>query len=200
VRHGRPPREIVDVAREEGCDLILMATRGDSTIRRWALGGVTEQVLRRSTVPVLPVRSQLSLPKQGHVSRVIVPVDGSSLAEAPAWWSARLARLLKAQLIFLHVYPNGSGKRGGWNRKGFEALQRRLTQFCRALSGYGVKASFRLQRGDAAARIINYADRHDLILTTTHGFGGLKRLVLGSVAEKLVHEADAPVLVYKAPA
>jgi nucleotide-binding universal stress UspA family protein len=200
VRRGRAPREIVDAAREEGCDLILMATRGESTIQRWALGGVTEQVLRLSTIPVLPVRSQLSMPRQGHVSRVIVPVDGSTLAEAPLWWSARLARLLKAKLIFLHVYPNGAERKCGWDRKSFDALQRRLTQFCRALSGYGVKASFRLQRGDAAARIINYADEHDLILTTTHGFGGIKRLVFGSVAEKLIHEARVPVLVYKAPA
>jgi nucleotide-binding universal stress UspA family protein len=200
VRRGKPSREIVDTAREEGCDLILMATRGGSKVRRWAIGGVTEQVLRLSPLPVLPVRSQMGMPRQGHVRRVIVPVDGSRLAESAVQWSVRLARLLKAKLVFLHVYPDGPGEQRRWNQKTFEALNKRFTRLCDSLQENGVKAAFKLQRGDAAARIINFADQNDLILTTTHGFGGFKRWVFGSVAEKLIHAAGVPVLVYKTPA
>lgn len=197
VRRGKPAREIVDAALEEGCDLILMAARGDSTVQRWVIGGVTEQVMRMSKVPVLPVRSQLAMPKQGHVHRIIVPLDGSKLAESVVWWSIRLAQLLHAKLVFLHVYPNG---RRGWNAKRFEALNERMTKTCASLCKQGVPASFRLQRGDAATRIINFADHDDLILTTTHGSGGFKRWIFGSVAEKLIHAAETPVLVYRAPA
>lgn len=197
VRRGKPAREIIDVAREEACDLILMATRGGSPIQRWVIGGVTEQVMRMSGIPVLPVRSHLAMPKQGHVHRIIVPLDGSKLADSVVWWSIRLAQLLKAKLVFLHVYPDGSR---GWNAAKFEALNRRMTRICESLCKQGVPASFRLQRGDAAARIINFADHDDLILTTTHGSGGFKRWIFGSVAEKLIHDAGTPVLVYKAPA
>jgi nucleotide-binding universal stress UspA family protein len=197
VRRGKPAREIVDAAVEEGCDLILMATRGGSTVQRWVIGGVTEQVMRLSKVPVLPVRSQLALPKQGHVHRIVVPLDGSKLADSVVWWSIRLAQLLKAKLVFLHVYPNG---RRGWNAKRFEALNTRMTRICESLTRQGVPATFRLQRGDAAARIINFAGHDDLILTTTHGSGGFKRWIFGSVAEQLIHGAESPVLVYKAPA
>lgn len=197
VRRGTPAKEIVEVAREEACDLILMTTRGGSPVQRWMIGGVTEQVMRMSPIPVLPVRSQLATPRQGHVHRIIVPLDGSRLADSVVWWSIRMAQLLKAKLVFLHVYPDGSR---GWDPTRFESLEARMTRICASLTKQGIPATFRLQRGDAAARIINFADRDDLILTTTHGSGGFKRWVFGSVAEKLIHDAGTPVLVYKAPA
>jgi nucleotide-binding universal stress UspA family protein len=75
-----------------------------------------------------------------------------------------------------------------------------LKKISESLCRQGVKAEFRVQRGDAAERILAYADRNDLIVTTTHGYGGVKRWLLGSVAEKLVHAASIPVLVYKKPA
>src|SRR5438045_3679313 len=46
VREGRPAEAIVRAAADEGCDLILMTTRGGSKIQRWVMGGVTEKVLR----------------------------------------------------------------------------------------------------------------------------------------------------------
>lgn len=200
VRRGDPAREIVDAASDQGCDLIVISTRGGSKVKRWAIGGVTEQVLRMSKVPVLPVRSRLSRPRQGHVRRLIVPLDGSRRAESSVWWSIRLAQFLRSKLVFLHVYPNGGERPRGWNQEKFEALSHRMTRICESLRKQGLRAEFRLQRGDAADRILNYADRNDLILTTTHGFGGVKRWLLGSVAEKLVHAGTIPVLVYKKPA
>lgn len=200
VRRGQAAREIVDAARDQGCDLIVMATRGGSKVKRWMIGGVTEQVMRLSPVPVLPVWSHLPTPRQGHVRRLIVPLDGSKRAESIVWWSIRLAQLLRAKLVFLHVYPNGKETPRDWNEKTYEALSARMTRIAQSLCKQGVHAEFKLQRGDAAERILNYADRDDLILTTTHGFGGVKRWILGSVAEKLVHAGTVPVLVYKTPA
>ena len=49
--------------------------------------------------------------------------------------------------------------------------------------------------GIAADRILGYSDMNDIILTTTHGAGGFKRWIFGSVAEKLINEARVPVLV-----
>jgi nucleotide-binding universal stress UspA family protein len=197
VREGKPAPEIVRTAIKEGCELILMTTRGGSKVRRWLTGGVTEQVLRISPIPVLCVRSQTALPKQGHVRRVIVPLDGSKLAEDVVPWAKKLARFLKARLIFLHVSsagPNGTGFRAEEN---FDALRKRMVYLIARLKDQGVNAAFRLQRGDAADRILKFVDRNDLVVTTTHGFGGFKRWVFGSVAEKLIHMARIPVLVYK---
>jgi len=200
VKKYQPTRAIVDTAVAEACDLILMSTRGGSKIARWAIGGVTEQVLRTSPLPVLVVRSRTMLPRQGHVRRIIVPVDGSKLAEAAVPWSGKLARLLKAKLILLHVYPKGTAALRTRMQESYDALQKRMNKTCAALAGAGVKASFHVQRGDAAERILAFADVNDLIVTTSHGAGGFKRWIFGSVAEKLIHDASIPVLVYRTPA
>jgi nucleotide-binding universal stress UspA family protein len=199
VRQGNPARVIVRVAERERCDLILMSTRGGSPVKRWALGGVTEQVLRLSPIPVLVVRSRTLLPRQGHVRRVIVPVDGSRLADVAIPWGARLAKLLKAKVVLLHVYPAGAAGLRQRRQEGFGALNARMARTCRMLNGRGQRAAFNVQRGDAAERILAFADQNDLIVTTTHGFGGFKRWIFGSVAEKLIRDASIPVLVYKTP-
>jgi nucleotide-binding universal stress UspA family protein len=197
VKKYQAVRAIVDTAVAEGSDLILMATRGGSKVERWAMGGVTEQVLRMSPLPVLVVRSRTVLPRQGHVRRVIVPVDGSRLAETAVPWSGKLAKLLKAKVVFLHVYPQGPAAFRTRIQENYDALQTRMKTACAALARAGVRASFNLQRGDAADRILAFSDANDLIVTTTHGAGGFKRWIVGSVAEKLIHDASIPVLVYK---
>jgi nucleotide-binding universal stress UspA family protein len=200
VRVGPPAESIVGAARAEGVELILMTTRGGSSVRRWALGGVTERVLRLSGIPVLPVRSQTALPKQGRVRRIVVPLDGSKLAEESLPWLRKLARFLKARVVFLHVYPMGVGGLRASHQAAYDALHKRIARAIERLGGAGVRASFRLQRGDPAERILAFVDRNDLILTTTHGFGGVKRIFFGSVAEKLVQNSPVPVLVYRSGA
>jgi len=197
VRTGKPAEMIVKVALEEKCDLILMTTRGGSKVKRWAIGGVTEQVLRLSPIPVLPIQSRTRPAKNDHIRRVIVPVDGSKLAEEVTPWAVGFARLLKARLVFLHVYPTGSRGMGNHAEETFEALRERMIRKCQLLKKQGINARFAVRTGDAADRILWFAGMNDLILTTTHGHGGVKRWIFGSVAEKLIHEARVPVLVYK---
>jgi nucleotide-binding universal stress UspA family protein len=197
VRQGKPAETIVKVAMEERCDLILMTTRGGSKVKRWAIGGVTEQVLRMSPIPVLPIQSRTRPAKNNHVRRVLVPVDGSKLAEEVVPWATDLARLMKARLVFLHVYPPTHAGLRGRVRENFEALRQRMVRKCKLLKKEGIKARFVVRTDDPAASILAHAGMNDMIVTTTHGEGGFKRWIFGSVAEKLIHEARVPVLVYK---
>lgn len=197
VKKGPPARTIVREAVQGECDLILISTRGGSGIRRWLLGSVAEQVLRLSPIPVLVVQSRTILPRQGHVRRVIVPVDGSPLAEAAVPWACRLAKHLKAKVVFLHVVPAGSAGLRRRVQETFATLNARLNRVCGELRRKNQRASFNVQRGDPADRILAFADQNDLVLTTTHGSGGFKRLLFGSVAQKLIQNASIPVLVYK---
>ncbi len=198
ARVGDPARLIVRTAEREGCDLILMTTRGGSKIKRWAIGGVTENVLRLSSIPVLAIRNRTSPPPR--VARIIVPVDGSKFAETSVPWTLRLARFLKARVLFLHVYPEGPiGLRTRYQHR-FEILNERMGRICSELSKKGIRAAFAVQSGDPADRILKFAGPKDLVVTTTHGSGGFRRWIFGSVAEKLIHDAATPVLVYKAPA
>jgi nucleotide-binding universal stress UspA family protein len=198
VRQGKPAQAIVKTAMDERCDLILMTTRGGSAVKRWAIGGVTEQVMRMSPIPVLPVQSRTRSAKNDHVRRLIIPVDGSTLAERVVPWATDFARLLKARIVFLHVYPSGPVGMSNRAEETFDALRKRMVRLCQLLKRErGVKAAFKVRTGDAAERILGFADMNDMIVTTTHGEGGFKRWVFGSVAEKLIHEARIPVLVYK---
>src|SRR5579862_4238935 len=199
ARVGDPARIIVATAEREGCDLILMTTRGASKIKRWVIGGVTERVLRLSKIPVHVIRSGV-LMRTGRPRRIVVPVDGSKLAEGVVPWAAQLAMLFKTGIVFLHVYPTGPVGLRIWHQQRFEAIDRRMTELCAELKKKGVKAAFRVEIGDAADRIAAFAGPNDLVVTTTHGNGGFQRWVFGSVAEKLIHDASVPVLVYKRPA
>jgi len=197
VRQGTPALTIVKTAMDERCDLILMTTRGGSKIKRWTIGGVTEQVLRMSPIPVLPVQTRTRPAKNDHIRRVIVPVDGSKLAEVANPWAAGLARMFKAQLIYLHVYPDGPESLSNHAEETFDGLRARTVRLCQQLRKAGIKARFAVRSGDAADCILRFTKKNDLIVTTTHGEGGFKRWIFGSVAEKLIHEARIPVLVYK---
>ncbi|HVR84054.1 MAG TPA: universal stress protein, partial [Planctomycetota bacterium] len=161
VRQGKPALAIVKAALDERCDLILMTTRGGSKVKRWTIGGVTEQVLRMSPIPVLPVQSRTRPAKNDHIRRVLVPVDGSKLAEMTNDWATGLARMLKAQLVFLHVYPASVGERTKHAEETFDALRQRMVRHCRQLQQSGIKAKFAVRSGDPADRILRFAKKND---------------------------------------
>jgi nucleotide-binding universal stress UspA family protein len=196
VLKGGAAFEIARAAAEEKADLVLMTTRGRSRIGRWRVGGTTAQVMRLSPAPVLVVRSRTPLRKQGHVQRVVVPLDGSATAESVLPWAERLAREHKARLILLHVRAT----KGAAEARRLEVLRSRSGLYTLGLRKRGVSATVRVEDGDPASEILAAAGPRDLVAMTTHGFGGYKRWVFGSVAEKVCAEASVPVFVYKGAA
>ncbi|HEX7901866.1 MAG TPA: universal stress protein [Planctomycetota bacterium] len=191
VREGAAPAALVREADDEGCDLIVMTTRGKTKIGRWRVGGVTAQVTRLSHIPVLVVRSRTSLARQGHVRKIVVPLDGSATAEAILPWAEALARRHKASLLFLHVAARDDAR--------VEALRRRSGRLTQALRTRGTRAVVRVTHGDPAEEILRAAGPDDLIAMTTHGYGGFKRWIFGSVAERVCLAASVPVFVYRGP-
>jgi nucleotide-binding universal stress UspA family protein len=190
VRQGAAAVSIAREAVDENCDLILMTTRGKSGLGRWRVGGVTAQVTRLSSIPVLVVRSRTAPARQGHVRRIIVPIDGSATAETILPWAEELARRHRSSLVFLHVAVKGQDAR-------LEALRRRTGRFARDLRRRGLRATSRVSRGDPAEEILRAAGPDDLIAMTTHGYGGFKRWILGSVAERVFQTAAVPVFVFR---
>lgn len=199
VRIGTPAASIVRVAQLTEADAIIMTTRGGSPVKRWLMGGVTEQVMRMSHVPVLVVHRTTAQPQFRRVTRILVPLDGSELAESILPWAENLAKFHRARLIFFHAYAEGIK---GWRRKyedAFDALRVRIVRLCQELRARGVKAQFRVRNGDSATTVLNAASRADLVAMATHGFGGFKRWTFGSVAEKVIHGSPVPVFIYKTP-
>jgi nucleotide-binding universal stress UspA family protein len=195
ARVGAAPKVVTDLAEEHRADLVVMTTRGGSTVSRWLVGGNAEQVMRSAAVPVLLVRSQMAVPRQPRISRIVVPMDGSDLAAEIVPWAADLAAFLGGAIQFLHVTP--PGLKAAYQDV-LAALERRMEAVVADLRKRGVKSALRVETGDPADRILKAAARSQLVATTTHGYGGVKRWLFGSVAEKVVHESPVPVFVYRA--
>ena len=180
TRFGNPGRRIVDVAEEIEADAICIGRSGHSRIERLALGSTAERVVRSAPVPVVVVGNR----SIKRIARVLVAVD---LGEGSAT-GLRLARRLasgKGGLEVLFVIPPGTAGRGTAALDEFLALHG-------ADRGVGVA----LEAQDPAGGILDREreTRPDLIVVATQGRRGLDRLLLGSVAEKVVRYAEAPVL------
>lgn len=94
---GPVAETIIQLAHE--FDLIAMATHGRSGIGRWVFGPVADKVLHGATVPVLLVRAGRAAVAAGWPRRILVPLDGSGLAEQALPLAALLARRAGAELI-----------------------------------------------------------------------------------------------------
>lgn len=187
LRSESVSRTIVQTASQEDCELIVMTSRGASRVVRWLIGGVTQQVMRLSPIPVLVVRSSPGEEVHERPRQLLAPQDGSSHARKILPWAGRLARFHKIPLVLLHIAPAAADS----------GVSRELSRQAAMLRRRGVKASVLVEKGDPADRILKACRSGDILAMTTHGHGGLKRLILGSIAEKVIHQATVPVLIYK---
>ncbi len=142
--------------------------------------------------------------------RILVPLDGSPLAEAVLPYAEDLARSTGAELVFLRVTPNPVAEIGladptlvaGYieevNRLEAEAT-RKLETLCSELESAGFRASFLVREGLVAETIMDVAKfmEADVIAMSTHGRSGISRWLLGSVADRIVNHSEIPVLLIR---
>jgi nucleotide-binding universal stress UspA family protein len=132
--------------------------------------------------------------------RIIAPVDFSERSECGARYAGRLACHFRSELTLLHVLDLSGYEltesefnkfSQGWRRRAEASLERFLPDEFRNMDVRRVMLS-----GDAAGEIVNFAhSRHSsLIVMPTYGFGPLRQCLMGSVAAKILHGADCPIL------
>lgn len=212
VESGRPADAILRAAESLHVSLIAMSTHGRSGFVRWMLGSVTEDVLRRSPVPVFVAHSIPPLPGAAPKTTrtILVPFDGSedSLCVAPL--VVDMARLFEAGVAVLRVEEGGAGACDlgfvGLRMDGPSSLEGRpdlldrdLIEAGNRFAREGVQTTLYRVRGDTASKINQLARMlsAEVIVMATHGRQGVTRLITGSVAEEVVRIAEAPVLVRK---
>lgn len=187
VLQGGAVDALLGYAKEQGADAIVVGTHARRGLARGILGSVASSIVRGSSVPVFVVRADAAIRPGGPI---VVAVDDSPPAQAALASATALAQKLRLPLRLVHV---ASGDR--------PLDERRLAALAappRAL-GLGVETE-RVASGDPAAVLVGAARSSgaSLIATGTHGRGPLERLVLGSVAETLLHDAPVPVLAVRA--
>jgi len=204
---GHPATEILRYAEENKIDFILMATHSRSGFGRWVMGSVTGKVLQASKMPVWLVRAGLpegSKQDMWPEGTTLVPLDGSKLAEAVLYHVEALASLQdgKPSKVTLFGVCEPLVESGYYIPDPImkpEGMKKYLTDVSKRLEGVGISAQIEIRKGKAADNIIDYANENpfNLIVMSTHGRSGLGRWVFGSVADKVLHEANRPTLLIK---
>ncbi|HEU5115857.1 MAG TPA: universal stress protein [Isosphaeraceae bacterium] len=203
VKEGVVPDEILRAADEVRADLIVLGTHGRSGLRRVLAGSVAESVLRRSTAPVLALHEPMNAPEgRVRIHTILHPTDLSTRAEGALQVARGLARDLGARLILLYVEPVDRLLGGPMSTPAeIRAEKEALLRMRMEADGPDLKCPVetRFEQGDPADEICEAAAevRADLIVLGCHGRAGLRRLMLGSVAESVLRRATRPVLIVR---
>lgn len=214
VVEREPDVAIANAAREREVDMIAMASHGRGALGRVLFGSVADRVARTATVPVLILRvaDESDETDTVSVSRILLPLDGSPLAAQAIPVASAIAQTLDVPVLVVRVVdpvtnlPISTGTLGPapaiatdvtdrlWEEAENEARQT-VSAAIAQLQGAGVDASGATLHGSPFFAISEVAAPDDLIVLTSHGRGGVQRWLLGSVAEKLIREAPAPVVL-----
>jgi nucleotide-binding universal stress UspA family protein len=198
--------------RDNSVDLVVMATHGRGPLRRAWLGSVADHMVRSLEIPVMLVRATEAQPAHPPTARpgnILLPLDGSPLAEAALEPAIALARAWDVEIGLVQVieplvFPLESQMLPavGYDEKlttlRRDAANDYLNDIAERIRDEGVRASSAAVLGVGVAETLLQLARpeeYGFIAIATHGRGGLRRMALGSVADKLVRGADVPVLV-----
>ena len=140
--------------------------------------------------------------------RILVPLDGSILSEAVLPHVQNLARALDVEIVLLHVDvspapvfdPHTPPLSPPEEIKKMHADEKiYIKNICSKLESEGVRATYLLREGPVAETIMEVAEimQADMIAMSTHGRTGMLRLLLGSVAEQVVHRSHIPVTLIR---
>ena len=215
---GNPAEVIIDLASAEPATVVAMATHGYSGPKRWLLGSVAEKVLHALTGDVLLVR-----PQDWHgsgnvqVKTILVPLDGSEVAEKnlPTVSELAMGLSLSVQLVhvtkrvytgppdaFLPVFGAIPNLKEVWEQDK-AAANKYLTEKVEQLRAQGIAnvSPNTIEGGvdGAAAAIIDLVQKipGSLITMTSHGQSGIGRWLIGSVTERVVRHSNCPVLIVR---
>jgi nucleotide-binding universal stress UspA family protein len=199
VDWGYPVTEIHYLEKSSGFDLIAMTSPVRSRLKRATFGSVAKELLRCSERPFLVSRPGV---KAADWTRMVVPLDGSALAERILPGAVRLAKALGAEIRLLNVIPSAVAQMTGLGHGGLVPAVDPLPylrELGERLAQEGVRALPMVGRGDPAAEICRAAKdlNAGAISIATHGRTGLKRVLLGSVAENVLRAASCPVYVLR---
>jgi nucleotide-binding universal stress UspA family protein len=209
LEEGPTSSTLADYARRFGVDLIVMSSHARGGVRRITLGSVTDYLIRHTNISVLVVRPPASFMgaiPQASFSRIVVPLDGSVLAEQILSQVAPLASSLHATVSLLrvltpvtHLQEQTMQPGLPWWDKDIAVADACLARAERYLMSEGIKVTKDVVLSDdVATAIIDYAARTkaDLIAIATTGRGGMSRFVLGSVADEVTRKAPLSVLAF----
>lgn len=217
LSEGKPTAQILERAGELNADLVVIGRQGLTGLGKRLLGGVTEQVLRRSEIPVFVVPGgDQATEEPTAYARVLVPTDGSENAEAATRHGVALARACGAAVHVLNVVDlqdaGGPFDAGGLDEVFVERLEARGREAVESVASEIEETAPELDVRTAVARtksfdgagagVGEYVETNDidLVVMGSRGRSNIRRQLLGSVASTVLRTVDVPVLLVERPA
>jgi nucleotide-binding universal stress UspA family protein len=217
VIEGTPATALLDEAETFAPDVLIIATHGRTGPSRWRLGSVADKVIRGASCDVLVVGPRAAERERWLEARVedpfksiLVPLDGSQLAEKALQRAQSLAATFGSTLhlvnaVTLPVVPDATGGSYEYTGAALEQMTEGSEQYLKQMAAgliAGTAVVTKVAVGGAPAMLEQYSRDNSigLIVMTTHGRGGLMRAALGSVTDRMLANAVAPVWVVRATA
>lgn len=184
-----PSDTILEVAQEKNCDTLILGNKGSSKIPGFALGGVTENVLRHADRAVFIVKGR------SDFSKILVAYDGSKYAQKALNYAVQLGEKYKSKITLLSVVQTMLTK---IQEEAAKSIGERVVSEAES-HVKGVSTDKKVEVGHPAKTIIDFAKEgdYDLIVLGSRGLNPVKRFVLGSVSDKVARHAQCSVLIIK---
>ena len=205
VLSGVPHEKIIEVANKEKADFIVMGKRGLGLKDRILVGSNTIKVLQRSQIPVLTVKRSVEKTPP-RIKQILVPYDVSEKLDSALRYAVSLGKTFNGIIYVTYVlelisYPYEFPiKILNEIRDTYDNELKNKIADIYSQEGNKVKIKHKvIESINPYLGIIRYAEeeRPDLIVMNTHGRSGMKKLMLGSVAEKVIQEATCSILAIK---
>jgi nucleotide-binding universal stress UspA family protein len=208
---------LLEIAKGEQCDLIVLGTHGRTGLPRLLLGSVAERVARMAHLPVLLIRSDNLTPKSFRT--ILLATDGSPYSEQARQHADALAQSLHAKLVILNVavevgqLPTELGR--AWMYTDTKYIRKQMDEHVARLKDRGqsvleesrrrcksrhVSTVLREGRHQLTSEVIVEVAKEidaQLVVVGTQGHTGLRKFFLGSVANEVAHRAKQPVLLVR---
>lgn len=202
-RGRKPAPVILDYARDQQADLIVMGTHGRRGFRRMFAGSVAMEVVRKADVPVLTVGPHVR--GDDFFDRILVPVDYSEHARTALGLAKELAASFQSGLTALHViekpnvpafYETNLEMFFGSVENLREEASAELVRLSEEAGHPEVPMEYEVRIGHVVDEVLKTARSTGagMIVLSTHGTTGMPRFFLGSVSERIIRSADVPVL------
>lgn len=198
VKVGGVQKAILNTAKEQHADLVVLGTHGHGRIGRLVLGSTTEGVLRKLTIPVLTVRQT----RQMNFRRILFATDLSESSVRALDFVLNLASAFQAKVIAAHTVDKrmisavDDTVRTDLHDIAAHQAKEKLAMIVTEGRRRGIDVCTALAEGVVAEEILKSADKSnaDIIVLATAPKGAIERALIGTTAERLVREARIPVL------
>lgn len=215
LRVGRPFLEIAEAARTVAADLVVITTHGFTGLKHVLLGSTAERVVRHAPCPVWVVRAPATAGEATGAAavqavfphrRLLMPLDFSEPSLEALTYARQMAERFDLELILVHVSepafvdPNlVQVDTQAFEDSARKSAQEQLDKTAATLRAAGLRASTHLLAGVPWHEVVEFARREpvDVIVAGTHGHTGLKHILLGSTAERILRHAPGTVLVIR---